>query len=81
VSSPLAGRLVRVVLRPGDRVEASKTLLAAIEPVDPALLDVRARSQALARVDGAEAAPQKGDLGGGTHEGPGLAGAQGHGSR
>jgi HlyD family secretion protein len=59
VSSPLAGRLLRVVLRPGDRVEASKTLLAAIEPVDPALLDVRARSQALARVDGAEAALKK----------------------
>src|SRR5262245_12394089 len=54
VSSPLAGRLVRIGLHAGDRVVAGRTLLAVVEPVDPALLDVRARSQALARVDAAE---------------------------
>ncbi|MFO0953114.1 MAG: HlyD family efflux transporter periplasmic adaptor subunit [Isosphaeraceae bacterium] len=59
VSSPLAGRLLRVQLRAGDRVNGPKTLLAVIEPVDPALLDVRARSEALARVDRAEAALKK----------------------
>jgi HlyD family secretion protein len=59
VSSPLAGRLVRIGLHAGDRVEAGKTLLAVIEPTDPALLDVRARSQALARVDAADAARKK----------------------
>ncbi|MGE3821133.1 MAG: efflux RND transporter periplasmic adaptor subunit [Isosphaeraceae bacterium] len=56
VSSPLGGRLVRIGLKPGERVMAGKTLLALIEPSDPALLDVRQRSQALARVDAAAAA-------------------------
>lgn len=55
VSSPLAGRLLRIDLRPGDRVEAGKTVLATIEPADPELLDVRARTQAKARVDAAVA--------------------------
>jgi HlyD family secretion protein len=53
VSSPLSGRLQRVTLRPGDRVEASRTVLAVVEPADPALLDVRARTQAEKRVEGA----------------------------
>lgn len=56
VSSPLGGRLVRVGLKPGERVVAGKTLVALIEPADPALLDLRQRSQALARVDAAGAA-------------------------
>ncbi|MGC1273354.1 MAG: HlyD family efflux transporter periplasmic adaptor subunit [Planctomycetaceae bacterium] len=56
VSSPLAGRMLRVELRPGDPVEADETLLAAIEPADPDLLDVRATAQAEARVDAAKAA-------------------------
>lgn len=59
VSSPLSGRLARIDLRPGDRVEAGKTLLATIEPTDPALLDVRERTQALARLDAAESARKK----------------------
>lgn len=56
VSSPLAGRMLRVELRPGDPVDADETLLAAIEPADPDLLDVRATAQAEARVDAAKAA-------------------------
>ena len=56
VSAPLAGRLVRIALRPGDRVLAGKTMLAVIEPGDPALLDARARAEAEARVKAAEAA-------------------------
>jgi HlyD family secretion protein len=56
VSSPLAGRLLRVGLHPGDAVVAGKTLLAVIEPADPALLDARARAQAEARVEQALAA-------------------------
>jgi HlyD family secretion protein len=55
VSAPLSGRLLRVTLHPGDRVAAGKTLLAAIEPCDPALLDERARAEAEARVKAAEA--------------------------
>lgn len=55
VSAPLAGRLARIALRPGDRVLAGKTMLAVIEPSDPALLDARARAEAEARVKAAEA--------------------------
>lgn len=56
ISAPLNGRLLRVELHPGDAIEAKKTLLAAIEPSDPALLDPRARAWAEARVKAAEAA-------------------------
>jgi HlyD family secretion protein len=56
VASPLGGRLVRIVLKPGERVTAGKSLLAQIEPADPTLLNLRERSQALARVDAAESA-------------------------
>src|SRR5262245_48369850 len=55
VTAPLAGQLARVTLKPGDRVEAGKTLLALIEPTDPALLDERARAQAELRVQATEA--------------------------
>ncbi len=55
VSAPLAGRLRRIELKAGDRVEAGKTLLAVIEPSDPALLDVRSQAEAVARVKAAEA--------------------------
>ncbi len=56
VSSPLVGRLRRITLDPGDAVEAGVTVLAVIEPLDPALLDARARAEARARVQAAEAA-------------------------
>lgn len=55
VAAPLSGRMLRVELHPGDRVKAGKTLLFTIEPTDPALLDVRARTEAEARVKAAEA--------------------------
>ena len=56
VSAPLSGRLLRVDLRPGDKIEAGKTVLAAIDPTDPALLDQRAQLESEARVKAAEAA-------------------------
>jgi HlyD family secretion protein len=56
VSAPLAGRVQRIELHPGDRVEEGKTVLAIIEPGDPALLDPRARAEAEARVRAAEEA-------------------------
>lgn len=56
VSAPLAGRLLRVSLKPGDRVEAGGAVIAVIDPGDPALLDPRARAQAQARVSAADAA-------------------------
>ena len=59
VSTPLAGRLLRVELDPGDPVAAGKTLLAVIEPRDPELLDARAVAQAEARVKAAQVALEK----------------------
>ena len=55
VSSPLAGRLLRIELEPGDEVAAGNTVLAVIEPTDPNLLDPRARAEAEARVKAADA--------------------------
>lgn len=59
VSAPLAGRLLRIELEPGDEVTAGETLLASIEPRDPELLDARTIAQAEARVKAAEKAVQK----------------------
>lgn len=55
VSAPLSGRILRITMRPGDKVEAGKTLLTMIEPRDPELLDTRSIAQAEARVKAAEA--------------------------
>lgn len=55
VSAPLAGRLLRIDLDPGDPVEADKTVLTVIEPRDPELLDSRTLAQTEARVHGAQA--------------------------
>lgn len=59
VSTPLGGRLLRVQLQPGDFVEAGRTLLTALEPTDPELLDPRTRAQAEARVKATAAARQQ----------------------
>jgi HlyD family secretion protein len=59
VSAPLAGRLRRIELRAGDPVEAGRTLIAVIDPADPALLDTRARAEAEARVSAAEATKEQ----------------------
>lgn len=59
VSAPLAGRLLRVEMEPGDEVQAGSTLLATLEPRNPDLLDARAIAQAEARVHAAEASFQK----------------------
>ncbi|HVT27281.1 MAG TPA: HlyD family efflux transporter periplasmic adaptor subunit, partial [Lacipirellulaceae bacterium] len=55
VSAPLTGRILRIEMRPGDAVEAGKSLLTMIEPRDPELLDARTVAQAEARVKAAEA--------------------------
>src|SRR5216117_426530 len=55
VSAPLAGRILRITMRPGDKVEAGKTLLTMIEPRDPELLDTRSIAQAEARVKATDA--------------------------
>ena len=56
VSAPVPGRMRRIELEPGDPVVAGKTVLARFEPTDPALLDVRTRSELEARVRAAESA-------------------------
>ncbi|MBC8126169.1 MAG: HlyD family efflux transporter periplasmic adaptor subunit [Gloeobacteraceae cyanobacterium ES-bin-144] len=59
VASPVAGKMRRVLLKPGDAVEAGKTLLTTIEPVAAPLLDPRARMQAEAVVSMHEASRRK----------------------
>ncbi len=59
VSAPLAGRLLRIEHKPGHRISAGETVLAAIEPPDPALLDARARAEAEARVEVAQGAQER----------------------
>ena len=49
VHAPIAGRLQRIALEAGDPVKAGETVLAVIEPSDPALLDPRSRAEAEAR--------------------------------
>lgn len=56
VSTPVAGRLQRVEVRPGDVVERGRTVVAHMLPTNPAALDVRTREQARAAVTAAEAA-------------------------
>ena len=56
IDAPIAGRLVRTALDPGDEVEAGETVVAEFVPVAPTLLDVRSRSEAEARLGRAEAA-------------------------
>jgi HlyD family secretion protein len=59
VSAPVAGRLLRIALEPGDAVVAGETVLATLEPGAPALLDARSRAEAEARVRTASAALER----------------------
>jgi HlyD family secretion protein len=56
VSTPVAGRLMRVTVHSGDPVERGKTIVAQMLPTNPAALDVRTREQAMAAENAAEAA-------------------------
>lgn len=56
VSSPVAGRLSRIELDPGDEVCCDGSLIAVILPADPTMLDARSRAQAEARVEQAKSA-------------------------
>lgn len=55
VAAPVAGKIRRVSLKPGDEVKAGETLLTTIEPVAVPLLDSRARAQAEAVISMREA--------------------------
>jgi HlyD family secretion protein len=56
VSAPVAGRLARIELEPGDKVRRNVTVLARIAPVQSALIDPRTRAELGAAVDAARAA-------------------------
>lgn len=55
LSTPVAGRLLRVEVEPGDSVQANKTVVARMKPISPSALDVRTREQAIASVTAAQA--------------------------
>ncbi len=55
VSAPVAGRVLRIELRPGDRVVANQTVIATFAPGASSLLDARSRAGATSRVSEAEA--------------------------
>ncbi len=56
VSAPVMGRARRTPVEVGDAVRAGETVVAEIEPSDPAFLDQRARAETEAEVATAEAA-------------------------
>jgi len=56
VSAPVTGQLRRVEVHVGDAVQANLTVLAQIEPIDPAFLDLRSEAQAQAAIRAAESA-------------------------
>jgi len=56
VSTPVAGRLLRIEVESGDQVEEGKSIIARMLPSNPAALDIRTREQARAVVTAAEAA-------------------------
>ncbi len=59
ISAPIEGRLERIELKAGDKIEKEGSTIAVIEPFDPALLDVRTRSEAEAKLAAAEAAKDR----------------------
>jgi HlyD family secretion protein len=56
VSAPIAGHLSRTVIEEGDRVEAGKTVVAVVHPLDPPLIDRRTEAELLATRDAARSA-------------------------
>jgi HlyD family secretion protein len=56
VSAPAAGKMLRAPREVGDEVVANQTVVAVIEPTDPAFLDIRTQRVNEAAVDAAVAA-------------------------
>jgi len=56
ISTPVAGRVQRIVLEPGDAVIAGKTVLARMTTTDAPLLDPRTRAEYQAAAEAASAA-------------------------
>jgi HlyD family secretion protein len=56
ITAPITGMTTRSPVQVGDQAQAGETVVAVIQPADPALLDARTRLQAEAAVTEAEAA-------------------------
>ena len=56
VSSPISGHLSRTTLEVGDAVKAGTTVIAAIHPLDPPLIDRRTEAELQAATDAAHSA-------------------------
>lgn len=56
VSTPVAGRVQRLPIKEGDRVERGATTVAIIRPADPPFLDLRTRRELEAAIEAARAA-------------------------
>lgn len=56
VSAPVAGRKLRITKKVGEEITAHETVLASIEPSNPAFLDFRSAAEAKARIKAAQAA-------------------------
>jgi len=56
IAAPITGTVTRSPVEVGDTVQAGETVVAVIQPADPALMDARARAQAEAAVAEAQAA-------------------------
>lgn len=56
LSAPVAGHLRRVELHAGDPVAALETVVAEVQPIDPAFLDPRSEAQARADIRAAQSA-------------------------
>ncbi|MEO1000644.1 MAG: HlyD family efflux transporter periplasmic adaptor subunit, partial [Pseudomonadota bacterium] len=61
VSAPLLGRVLRIDIEAGDTVVAGETVVAEIEPAQPAFLDERSAAEAGAALAAAEAAVLHGE--------------------
>ena len=59
ISSPVAGHLNRLELRPGSKTEAGKTVLAILDPLPASLLDPRTRAETEARIKMAQASESR----------------------
>src|SRR5580765_2806331 len=59
ISAPVAGQLRRIPFKAGAEVRAGETVMAVIDPLNPAPLDARARSLAEAKRDTAAANLEK----------------------
>jgi HlyD family secretion protein len=55
VSAPVAGRVLRIDLEPGTPVRTGETIVAAMKPTTPPLLDTRNRAELQARARSAQA--------------------------